>query len=82
MARLVGVPAPVHVRQIERADRLQRARFGEELADRGEAANLDAENILTLGEDMTHVFRRHDAALEKGVVHLAVIERTVGSEIG
>src|SRR5689334_13172092 len=52
VARLIGVPTAVHMRQVERPDGPQRAARAKEFADRGEAANLDAENVLAAGEDM------------------------------
>src|SRR5688572_8576993 len=82
VARLIGVPAPVHVRQVERTDGPQRPARRDEFADRGEAADLDAENVLASGEEIADVFRRHDTALKKGIVYLPVIERMVGGEIG
>src|SRR5262245_43299724 len=65
VARLVGVPAAVHVRQVERADGAQRAAGREELRDRIEAANLDAEYVVAAREETADVFRRRDAVLEK-----------------
>jgi hypothetical protein len=41
VARLVGVPAPVHVRQVESPDGAQHAARRKEFADRAEAADLD-----------------------------------------
>ena len=74
VARLIGVPTPVHVRQVERPDGPQSTGRREEFADRGAAADLDAENILAAGEEIADVFRRHDAALKKRFVHPALIE--------
>ena len=37
----------------------------EEFADRGEAPDLDAENVLAAGEEIADVFRRHDARSRK-----------------
>ena len=74
VARLIGVPAPVHVRQVERPDGPQRTGRREEFADRGVATDPDAENILAAGEEIADVFRRHDTALKERFVHPALIE--------
>src|SRR6266487_773778 len=70
VARLVGVPASVHVCQIESPDGAQDAARRDEFADRGEAADLDAENVLAAREEIADVFRRRDTALKKGFVDL------------
>src|SRR5439155_11136448 len=72
VARLVGVPTPVHVRQIEGANGAQHAAGREEFADRGGAPHLDAENIIAVREEITDVFWRRDAVLEKRFVQMAL----------
>ena len=71
VARLVGVPTSVHVRQVERPNGAQHAAAREEFADRGGAPHIDAENVLAAREEITDVFGRRDAVLEKGFVHMA-----------
>src|SRR5437762_13612710 len=75
VARLIGVPAAVHVGEIETPDGAQRAGVGEEFADRGGAADLHAEGV-GLPQEMADVpstslrtgFGRLDAASEERVV--------------
>src|SRR6476620_8208768 len=55
VARLVGVPTPVHVRQIECPNGAQHAAGREEFADRGGAPHIDAENVLAAREEITDV---------------------------
>jgi hypothetical protein len=62
------------VRQVERADGPQRAARREEFADRAEAADLDAEDVLAAREEIADVFRRRDAAFEKRFVQLVLPE--------
>src|SRR5690242_3740809 len=82
VARLVGVPAAVHVRQIEGPDGAQGAGVREELADQGGAAYVDAEHVRAAREKMNYVLRHRDALLEKGLVHPARRGRAIRGEIG
>ena len=74
MARLVGVPAPVHVRQVESPDGAQHAAGAKEFADRGEAADLDGEDVLAARKELADVFRRRDAVLKKRFSLMALRE--------
>ena len=65
MARLIGVPPPVHVRQVKRPNGAQHAAAREEFADRDRAAHIDAENVRTTREEITDVLWPRDALLEK-----------------
>ena len=81
MARLVGVPTPVHVRQVERPNGAQDAAVREELAYRDGAAHIDAEHVRPTWEEITDVLRRGDALLEQGFVHLVRRGGTIFGEI-
>src|SRR5262245_56851030 len=70
VARLIGVPATIHMRQVEGPDGAQSAAIGEKFDDRGKAPDVDPENILAMREEIADVFRRRDTALKKGFVQL------------
>ena len=69
MARLVGVPAAVHVRQVEAADGAQPPWVGEEPADRGRAADLRSECVV-LPQEVADVFGPLGEALKQVMVEL------------
>src|SRR3954453_16450901 len=81
MARLVGVAAAVHVGEVEAADGAERAGVGEELADRGGAADLPPERVR-LPQEMADVLGLDYALLDEGVVEMVRLGRSVEGEIG
>ena len=81
MACLVGVAAAVHVGEVEAADGAQGAGVGEEVADRGGAADLHAEGV-GFPQEMGEVLGLLDAAFEEGVVEMVGLGRSVGGEVG
>ncbi len=78
---LIGVTPPVHVGQVEVPDRTQRARVGEEFADRGGAADLDDKDLRSPPEDMADLFGPRDALLKKSFVEMVGLGRFVRGEI-
>src|SRR3546814_20595437 len=81
MAGLIGVPAAVHVGQVESPDGAQRARGREEVADGGGTPYLDAEDVRTARTGVAHVFGRPHAPIENGAVDSPRHERPVGREL-
>jgi hypothetical protein len=70
VARLVGVPPPVHVHQIESSNGPQHLRGCEEFLDRGGVMHIDAEHVLTSREEPADVLGLCAAMLEQDVIHL------------
>src|SRR3546814_4796176 len=66
MAGLIGVPAAVHMGQVEPPDSAPRARDREEVADGGGAPYLDDEDVRAAGNRMAQVPGLPHAPLEKG----------------
>src|SRR3546814_3402607 len=81
MAGLIGVPAAVHMGQVESPDSAHRAPDREEVADGGGAPYLDDEDVRAAGNRIAQVPGLPHAPLEKGQIDRLGRERTVGREI-
>src|SRR5262249_55962060 len=81
MARLVGIPSPVHMRQVEGPDGAQGAALLDEFSNRSEAPHIDTEDVFTTREETADVLRRPHAAFEKGFVYLLPQRRMIPGEI-
>src|SRR4029453_13115438 len=81
VAPLIGVPAPVHVGQVEPSNRAKSAGVCEESADRGGAPHLDDENVRPVPDGMADVFGPRGALLDEGLVQEVRRGGTIDREV-
>src|SRR5690606_23141192 len=77
----IGVPAAVHMGQVEAPDSVQSARDREEVADGGGAPYLDDEDVPAAWKGIAQILGYRHALLEKGPIDILRREHPVGREI-